>query len=294
MRFGLSIILFCFLIFLGGCSQIPGFGNSNEEIVSNKGLVVSFSTNDDFLPLVEYELILTNGGGNSIELREEDVSLLTLEKMQESSQGNVITQESIDEFYNEIFSNSGTLVLGPNQRRVYSGTFRVEDEYYFSSINSNANIILDIGYKYRTDITTNVVLDMSTRRIGNDRIIQAAPVTIDDLELFSVDSSNFRILFDVKNRGSASVVEIEDYEFYFGNNLLSCTPYGVNGDSREVNVQTISRSYSYLTFSCVLPQSYVSEREAVNTVFYGNFDYDYDLNFNQRISFPQQRQSSFE
>lgn len=294
MKFKLLFFGLFFVFFLVGCSQVPGVGTSNKEIISNDGLVVSFSLKKNFLPLIEYELVLRNVGATPVEITRDNIDLFTLEKMQASFEKNVLTQESLDDFYNQLFASSQTLVIGPEQRRVIKGTFQVEDDYYFSSINTELSILLSINYDYKTEVSSNVDLDLLNRKLRSDRLVQAAPVVVENLNLFVRDSQNYRLIFDIKNKGGASLVNLDDYSFFLGTNRLSCTSYGINGDIQQVDVVTISRRYSYLTISCVIPNDFLQQDDIFTTKFFGDFTYNYQLSFSERIVLPRQRQSSFD
>lgn len=293
IKFFLVMIFLSFFIF--GCSRGPSTGqNPASQLVSNEGLVVELNFRDDFLPLIEYELILTNRGATSITLSRENLNLYTIEKMSSANQ-DVLTKESLENFYSQILQDSSNLMLGAQQKRVIKGSFLIEDDYYLNSINSQVNILLNIDYDYKTNFTTNLILDLENKRVNTDRVIQAAPVIIENIDLLIVDQERQRLLFDIKNKGTANSLEIKNPSFFLGQNNLNCLFFGVTQNGMEQDIMSISRRYSHLRVSCEIPSSYLNDlsQSRINTLFYGSFEYIYSLSFSQRFTLPKQREVLF-
>ena len=155
---------------------------------------------------------------------------------------------------------------------------------------------LKIVYDYRTDFNNNVELDLETAEMNIDRVSQAAPLKIQDIELQQVGRDEFNVFYTIRNTGgSQSEVEIEDLEFQFGDQRFtdgSCEIFKREGSNLEPTFYSqlsFSERDRELVLSCPLDTSNYDSQGTITTKTSGEINYIYTIKEEGDISLPDGR-----
>lgn len=290
----LAIIFAIILVIISGCSSLPSFSSSpnqgSEKKNHGNGLDITFEINEDFLPSLRYTLEVRNDGEKRIEISSNDLQLLSTKRTLE---GNVpITSQSLDDFYSNIFS-SNSLVLGPHEQRVFTGTLEIDSNYYQDISNEEFDLLLKITYPYQSDFSTNVELNPQEYLFRVARVDMSGPLQLSSVEGVYKDSSRVDIIYELKPTTTLqSSVVIEQFDFKLGTRSLSCQPYKDEGGTKvQIATPQVSSQISKMYFLC---EADLSEYSSLTTTLTsGSYSYEYVVEESKNIGFPQSRNNRF-
>lgn len=293
-------LLFLFLlIFLTGCSFIGSSVDktgSEEEIIKGEGLKVSVGVDDTWIELAQLtiEVKLENDGDKPITIRKEDISIRTVDRLSDGSQ--VFTRESLNSFYDGLFSSDREIILQPSQEISQSGVLELENNFFKDMSRESLRYDFRLSYDYETSFSNNVVIDMSQRELSiSDQLSQAAPIKVKDLELVPRGGSQYELIYSIENPSSSQLTRasVMDLQFSFGGRSLICQPY-LRFDSLGEEVRTPFNldSSEKLEVRCNFDISNYEDEGPVQTTTSGSIEYEYSIRENLQTSLPSERRVS--
>lgn len=309
MKYRFILVLTILLFILSSCASLPGLNSGGSgggpdirEPTTGRGLELNFRIDTRWISLKEvgYRLEVRNSGRDPIILRPENVRLRTSEVLQDGS--SAITQDSLQEIYSQLFSQSGELILNNGQNKVVTGVITIDDRYFDDLNRQSFTYVLSVEYDYRTSFSNNVVVDMENRRVSVDRISQAAPVQMTRIELEPRQGGRYVLTYHIEDRGDSSNlrgkrVEITNREINFGSNRLSCDPYRLENDNRRELLTSgaiLTDNSNRILLVCDFnPSDYERQDGLVNSQTFGSFEYRYTVERSGTVSLPRQRGDLF-
>jgi hypothetical protein len=302
------IFLSVLLLLISGCttssgnsiSSIFNFGKSGDlqggsnKPTSGNGLEVRLTIDDDLIPRLRYDLELRNTGDMTIEIDREQFSFLTEQTVNGQS---IITSESLDLFYENIFRNNNVLQIPPSgEWNVYSGILSINSDFYKEISNDRLDYLLKITYDYITTFNNNIELDLERFIIKSDRPSQAAPVKMTKIDITPTqDNSIFQVIYTIEDTSTSleeTTVEINDIEIIFGSQNVNCR-YFYDEDSEFIQTDDpiLSKIYDSLLLVCDISVFDFEEFGITNTKTSGSFSYSYIEKERGIIRFPEDSRS---
>ncbi len=230
IRIFLLIIL---LLIFSGCETVSIsniFKSSSTEDTTGCGLDVSlnFKTENVDIGRILYEINIKNTGFDKIILTRSNFRLYTLEKLDGQ---DVITQESIEDFYKSMFEDNQVLELYQNDYYKKSGLLRVKEEFLKNPNFSVVTIILESNYDSHTQMSSNMELlnsygIFSIKSGSNPK--QASEIQLNKITLIPTSSDKDYILkLKLENTGCLKTtddkISIGKFDVEFSKNPISCT-----------------------------------------------------------------------
>lgn len=289
-----SLIFLAFLLIFTGCSGISNTKSGPvEKLISGKGLEVDFDIDDEYISSgkLRYEITLENSGELPVVLKRENFILSY------SPDDEIITSDSIESFYNKVFDGNSKIEIYSGQEFSTAGVLNIKNNFLTDTILSEFKIRLSINYDYSTQFSNNILIDTTYKKGSElfditDKLSQAAPIVIDDIEMIpELEEGEFELIYYFDNNGYAGdmdnvYVEIKNVDMGIGTNSISCNPRIKDGDNfREVSKYFISSDMEGELIA-LCPVS-LNSNDIYNTITFGSFDYNYEMEFSEVISLPE-------
>lgn len=304
MKINVIVLLFLLLI-LGGCSNFSLGGSSNTDYPSEDntgvGLEIDFSLDDEWISQkrLDYTLIIKNSGKENIILNKENFKFRTIDKINGKY---VLTEESINEFYNSIFQSEGNLNLYQNQEfGPIRGSFFIDEVYYSELTHESLTYELEAKYDYTTEFVNNLEFDLTSKNVIKllDSLSQAAPIKVNNIDVVPQTKDSVFFDFKIKDGGPLSFssernIKVDSWNFYLGTNELNdCNVYSENSGFKSListeNIR-LNKDISEVVFSCKVQLG--NFKSGDKTKVGGKLSYNYGIKISDKINLPKERGDS--
>lgn len=284
------VFIFVFFLFLYGCSNVPGGGGGSGLADENHGpgLEMTMDIDDRFLPSLEYTITFNNRGEEPIEISREDFEITTRQRNLDSANDIPIESESIEELKDDLFSE-GSLQVPPNRDITTRGFFQIDEEYYNRASTEKLDLRVSLKYPYSTDFSNNLELDLVNYDVRSERIEMSGPIQITDIEGIFHTREDFSMSYTIEDVSRySSSVSIDSLDLIFGNTNLNCEYYiEENGVRQSIDSPSLSRSRDTIYAMCGVDASNYQGGESISTMTEGEISYEYSINLEEEIEFPQ-------
>lgn len=309
MRKYLFMLFLSLTILLSGCSGLNlGGGSSDnvpEEDITGSGLKINLELKDDWISQkrVDYYLTIENSGSDEIVLSRENFRLYTLQ-VDDDGVTDAFTDESVEEFYSNLFQN-GDLILPQNAEITgISGQLMVEN-WLFSDLNAGSfDYVLEVLYDYKTHFKNNLEITKGEKKPLRitDKLSQAAPVKISEIKAEPFEDYIYYVSYKISNKGELNandeyLIELNDFNIEFGSRRLTdCIGYiEENGNKKKLerNEYILNKDRPQFYYACKVSFENYDNLVTTTTTTSGEFSYNY-ANFEKgSISLPKERDENF-
>ena len=293
-----TILLSLIFLFLFSACSGTSTGVKEEVIVGDGLEIIDFDVDEDDISFKEvlFNLRFKNSGKHEVILTKENTHIITL--LQTSSGDNVFTEESLNKFYDSLFKNEEIILYNSQETELFDNILEISDEAFCNdSSNNEIKFVFTTSYDYQTDFSNNLNLNLKEKEVYVDRITQAAPVKVEDIELKKT-RNGYEIRYYIKDNpnlmsSTNSIVTINKYSINIGTETLSCTPFVEldNGNKKELSNNNLKLTGNQPSIYFVCPfnfEKYIA-RESTTTKTWGTFEYNYEITKTHKISLPSER-----
>ncbi|MFP4402325.1 MAG: hypothetical protein ACLFPL_03760 [Candidatus Nanoarchaeia archaeon] len=301
-------IVFLFLlssIFFVGCASggigglFSGGGNTpigpNEEEDVGDGLqvrIASFNANNlANTQSIFFTLSFENSNLDSIEITRDNIDIITSPSDSTTSSGTLFSQESIDNLYDEIFIDGGSLYVSnsnPFDRQV---SLELDEKHTSSNsnyLNSDVTMILNVDYEEEFEYNSNLNVNFQSNSISSSLLSKKGPFDINSFEIIRATSGT-KLEFDITSRlSSGSRVDFSPIQITFGSNTLNCDYFYSQDEYETQTPDVIDSSRSSISVICDVPSSVVEEYRDDSTTFTfeAQNDYRHQITLSERFTMP--------
>lgn len=303
MKRSFFVFLFLVMLVFSGCSGDGGFFSSSGSKVpevdnTGEGLKIDFSIDTQNLNTGKliYKLKVKNTGIEPITISRENFVIKTKQNFLGKP---ILTDESINSFYEKILGGSDSITLYQNLEYESSGVLNVEPTFLDSKVNPNIkdfDIMLKVNYNYKTDFYTNLLMttkyDMFSIKSGSS-FQQASPVQVNKVEIIPDSKENLYVLYltlnDKGQRGDYTTLNdqgilLNGFSADFGSSSLFCEVRQEDLVSQRDSYEFRIKAGKSLVLECPVT---ISNKDDFTTQLSGSFDFSYDYLREIKITLPQ-------
>lgn len=311
-------LLFLLLFLFSSCSSFLSKSTKVDSVDrTGSGLKIVLTVDTTMLQSmrkINYVLTLSNSGVDKIKLTKDNFKLLTDQTTIDGS--SVLTKESVDAFYSEIFKDWDGILYHDDKRKGIKGSFFVDPTFFKDRTKKKFNIILNANYDYTTKFSNNIDINLDENNFFNvlDDESQAAPINMNKIVLEPYQDNIYTVTYYFTDKGKDTLsssmgglidsfdtstnIKKENIKIKFRNQDLSLNDCFIMKENSDDSVEKMNElvlnsnaKKSYIVCQVDLSDFKNGVKTTITTS--GSFSYNYKITNVNLITLPEKRENNY-